>query len=198
MNKKGENLAFSFQWWGASLQISELALLRSVSQKSLQIVCCVCLMDTTCPYGAVAMELSCFESWQVACISRVDVDMQCCSFLLAKDLMPCWHCWSWTSTRCLSQCFCQVSILTCKLHYNNSWVSNVNWFFFFPLLFVIQHLQVTDRDGAIAPWCLKHSNILMYLIISRMTFTSVGTKIFLLHFSSHNPVQKGLVFLTVG
>lgn len=43
-------------------------------------------MDTTCPYGAVAMELSCFETWQAACISRVDVDMQCCFFLLAKDL----------------------------------------------------------------------------------------------------------------
>lgn len=38
---------------------------------------------------------------------------------------------------------------------------------FFPLLFVIQHLQVTDRDAARALWCLKHSNILMYLIINR-------------------------------
>lgn len=36
-----------------------------------------------------------------------------------------------------------------------------------PLLFVIQHLQVTDRDAARALWCLKHSHILMYLIINR-------------------------------
>lgn len=101
---KGEKRKFGHCLFhtGVPVEISELTLLRSVSQKSLKIVCCVCLMDTTCPYGAVATELGCFETWQAACISRVDVDMQCCCFLLAKDLMTCWHCWSWTSTRCLS------------------------------------------------------------------------------------------------
>lgn len=139
-------------------------MLRSVSQKF--IVCCVCLMDTTCPYGAVATELSLFGTWQVACISRVDVDMQCCCFLLAKDLMTCWHCWSWTSTRRLSQCFCQVLIfnINCRIITAEflTWIGS-----FLPFLFVIQHLQVTNRDGATALWCLKHSNVLMCSIISR-------------------------------